>query len=86
MEAFMAKTKYKIAQETTSLRTGSKYPTAIHAGEAWHAEHPLVLANPGAFGDEPPVIHPRGWTPPPVVEQASAAPGELRTARRPSNG
>jgi hypothetical protein len=31
-------------------------------------------------------VLPRGWKPVPVVEQASASPGELRTARRPSNG
>jgi hypothetical protein len=83
--------KYKFAKETTSLRMpGSKYPTAVREGDPWFADHDLVRMFPNVFGDEPTVIHPRGWKPEkvsePVVEQASAAPGELRTARRPSNG
>jgi hypothetical protein len=49
-------------------------------GDTWHADHPLVLAYPEAFSDEPTAMHPRGWDPP--VEQASAAPGEKRATRR----
>jgi hypothetical protein len=75
------KAKVKFARATTSLRdTGSKYPTPIQEGQAWHANHPLVLAHPDAFSDDPPVVFPRGWDPP--VEQASAAPGEKRATRR----
>ena len=83
----MAKTKVKFAIDTVSVReAGSKYPTSVQKGSAWHADHPLVVSNPGLFSDDPPEVLPRGWKPVPVVEQASAAPGELRTARRPSNG
>jgi hypothetical protein len=75
------KPKIVFARATTSLRdSGSKYPTTIREGEAWHATHPLVVANPDAFSDDPPVVHPRGWDPP--VEQASAAPGEKRATNR----
>jgi hypothetical protein len=75
------KTKIKFARATTSLRgRGSKYPTTVREGEAWHADHPLVVDHPDAFSDDPPVVHPRGWEPP--VEQASAAPGEKRATRR----
>jgi hypothetical protein len=83
----MAKTKVKFARDTVSVREpGSKYPTSVQRGSAWHADHPIVVANPTLFDDEPPEVLPRGWKAPPAVEQASAAPGELRTARRPSNG
>jgi hypothetical protein len=40
----------------------------------------MVLANPGLFTDDPPVVHPIGWEP--RVEQATAAPGEVRESRR----
>ena len=83
----MAKTKVKFAIDTVSVReAGSKYPTSVQKGSAWHADHPIVVGNPGLFSDDPPEVFPRGWKPEPMVEQASAAPGELRTARRPSNG
>jgi hypothetical protein len=75
------KPKVKFARADQSLRTrGSKYPTTVHVGEAWYADHPLVVDHPDSFSDEPPLIHPRNWTPP--VEQASAAPGEKRANRR----
>ena len=54
----------------------------VHAGTAWYADHPLVVHNPDAFSDDPTEVLPRGWKPDPVVEQATAAPGEKRTARR----
>jgi hypothetical protein len=83
----MGKTKVKFACDTVSVReAGSKYPTSVQKGSAWHADHPIVVGNPSLFTDDPPEVLPRGWKPAPVVEQASAAPGELRTARRPSNG
>jgi hypothetical protein len=75
------KPKIRFARATTSLRSrGSKYPTQVHVGEAWHADHPLVIDHPDAFSDTPPVVFPTGWTP--TVEQASAAPGETRATRR----
>ena len=86
----MAKTHVKFALDTVSVRErGSKYPTQVQKGTAWHAEYPLVVDHPELFADTPTDVLPRGWKPEkaePVVEQASAAPGELRTARRPSNG
>ena len=78
--------KYKFALDTVSIReAGSKYPTTVPRGSAWHAEHPLVVANPNVFGDEPPDVLPRGWKPErePVVEQATAGPGEKRAVGRP---
>lgn len=65
---------------TTHVRTpGSKYPTLLTAGEAWHATDPLVEANPWAFTDTPSVV--RG-APVAPVEQATAAPGEVRNTER----
>jgi len=86
----MAKTRVKFASYTASVReAGSKYPTSVQKGTAWHADHPLVLAHPDMFADDPPEVLPRGWKPEkvvePVVEQATAAPGEKRGAR-PTNG
>jgi hypothetical protein len=82
--------KVKFALDTVSVReAGSKYPTTVQRGSAWHAEHPVVVSNPGVFGDEPPDVLPRGWKPEraaePVIEQATAAPGEKRAARRSSD-
>jgi hypothetical protein len=78
----MPKTKYLFARDTVSVREpGSKYPTTVHRGAPWHASHPIVVANPDLFSDDPPDIHPRGWKSD-TVEQATAAPGEKRTTRR----
>lgn len=79
----MSKIKVKFARAAVSLREpGSKYPTSVKEGSAWHADHPLVVANPSLFSDDPPEVLPRGWKPEPAVEQATAAPGEKRTTRR----
>ena len=73
--------KYVFATGTVSVREpGRKYPTAIHQGTVWHADCPMVVANPGLFSDEPPEVLPRGWEPP--VEQATQAPGEHRFTGR----
>jgi hypothetical protein len=75
--------KYVFAVSTTWItEDGASRPirTLIHQGEVWHAEHPTVVANPDLFADDPPQIMPRGWTPP--VEQATAAPGEVRESTR----
>jgi hypothetical protein len=73
--------RYVFARATTSVREpGSKYPTTIHQGTVWHPESPMVLAHPDLFSEEPPEVLPRGWSPP--VEQATAAPGEVRDAGR----
>lgn len=82
----MAKIKVKFAAYTASVReAGSKYPTTVQKGSAWHADHPIVVEHPDMFSDDPPEVLPRNWQPQ-AVEQATAAPGEQRTARRPSNG
>jgi hypothetical protein len=82
----MPKPAIKFARDTVSVRErGSKYPTAIQKGSAWYADHPIVVDHPDLFADTPTDVFPRGWTPSPVVEQATAAPGEKRTARRTSD-
>lgn len=69
--------RYVFARDRSYLRTpGSPYPTLIDRGMAVPADHPLVLAHPMAFQSEPVLVWPRDWVPP--VEQATAAPGELR--------
>ena len=74
----MTTPKYVFALDTCSLREpGSKYPTNVQRGSAWHANCPLVLAHPDLFSPKPTDVHPRGW-----VEQATAAPGEKRTTTR----
>ena len=73
--------KYVFVAETCHVRTpGSKYPTLITKGEAWYAESDIVRAHPHLFVEHPTVVNPRGWSPP--VEQATAAPGEVRTTAR----
>lgn len=76
-----AQKSYVFAQATVSVREpGSKYPTTVHQGTAWHADCPLVASHPDLFSDDPPIVFPRGWEPP--VEQATAAPGEQRESGR----
>lgn len=72
---------YVFAADTVSVREpGSKYPTSVQKGTAWHADCELVLAHPDLFSSDPPEVFPRGWTP--RVEQATAAPGEQRDSGR----
>lgn len=52
----------------------------VTEGQAWYADHPVVKENPSLFAELPPEVHPRGFEP--VVEQATAAPGEKRTPVR----
>lgn len=73
--------RYVFARDTCAVREpGSKYPTTVHQGSVWHSECPMVVSHPDLFSDEPPVVLPRGWMPP--VEQATAAPGEVRDTGR----
>lgn len=73
--------KYVFANATVSVREpGSKYPSTVHQGSVWHASCPMVLAHPGLFSSDPPVVLPRGFVPP--VETMSATPGEKRSTRR----
>jgi hypothetical protein len=73
--------RYVFAKNTFSAREpGSKYPTTVPQGSVWHADCPMVTSHPAEFSDEPPVVFPRGWQP--KVEQATAAPGEVRDSGR----
>jgi hypothetical protein len=51
------------------------YPRFLNATEPWAADDPFVKENPQFFGDAP-LVEPRRSVP--VVEQATAAPGETR--------
>jgi hypothetical protein len=60
-----------------------------HRGEAWAADDPVVAENPAGFSDDPEsigVLRRSGPAPAPVVEQATAAPGEKRTLPRRPRG
>jgi hypothetical protein len=73
--------EYVFALDTVSVREpGSKYPTIVQKGTAWHADCPMVTSHPDLFSPDPPEVHPRGWSP--SVEQATAAPGEVRDTGR----
>jgi len=71
----MSKQGFKFARYSTSVGMLS-----ITKGTAIKAEDPLVDQHPDLWGDEPTVVVPsipRVFTGP-KVEQATAAPGELR--------
>lgn len=58
----------------------------IVEGEAWRADDPIVQKYPQKFADLPKIVRttlPRHLQGEPPVEQATAAPGEKRTTRRP---
>ena len=58
------------------------------AGEAWDADDPVVRARPELFSDEPQWVRRTSGglvvTQRADVEQATAAPGEKRSTRRPA--
>lgn len=62
---------------------GRSYPPGSH----WPADDPYVLANPGQFSSDPRYHLAFSEARPEyfgdVVEQATSAPGERRTTRRP---
>jgi hypothetical protein len=70
--------------ENVSCRVDGQ-PVTVKRGETRHADDPVVKAYPDFFSDTP-VIVARfpGWQPAAdrEVEQATAAPGEKRRARR----
>lgn len=78
------KPRYVFARATTLVFAPERL--RITAGTTWHADHPVVASHPDLFSEDPPEILPRNWEAPakpePKVEQATAAPGEKRTARR----
>jgi hypothetical protein len=64
---------------TTNPATG--VIVRVVEGEPWAADDPFVAAKPDLFGTIPNKIR-RTVDAPPVVEQASKAPGEKRTTKR----
>lgn len=60
---------------------GQKY---VQEGSHWPADDPLVTAHPDLFSTDPApgLMFTRQPVPEPVVEQATAAPGERRQVRR----
>lgn len=58
----------------------------VQKGSHWPASDPVVLANPDLFSTDPRYgllysVEPDGWDEP-VVEEATAVPGERRNTRR----
>ena len=82
--------KYVFARATASLTVpGTVWRFAVEEGKAYWADHPVVEAHPSSFSPDPIVILPRDWEPASreaPVEQATAAPGEKRAARREDRG
>jgi hypothetical protein len=76
-----------IALRSATVATpGSRYPTTVRAGEAWHSESDIVKAHPGLFSSD----QSRAKGAPAArddrpVESATRAPGEKSRARRVEN-
>jgi hypothetical protein len=75
---------YATTQKRIELPDGGF--AVIPKGSHWPADDPIVQAHPDAFSDDPRwgmlySTEPAGYNAP--VEQATAAPGELRMTRRP---
>lgn len=73
-------TKYVFARSTTSTGSGDGRVFQIREGEVWAADDPLVKANPDLFSDEPTKLSRSSAVR--SVEQATAAPGEVRNVKR----
>ena len=61
-----------------------KVRAVITRGECRHDWDHVVVARPDLFSDTPTVVVRAVGDPPPVVEQATAGPGEKRNTRRAS--
>lgn len=73
-------TKYVYAKASaTAGRDG--HISRVTKGEVWRADDPLVLANPDLFSDEPTKVA-ASVSNRALVEQATAAPGEVRNVKR----
>lgn len=59
-------------------------PVSLHLDDPWAADDPFVCARPDLFADQPRKLNRTTAVAaaPPVVEAATAAPGDRRTARR----
>jgi hypothetical protein len=70
-------TRIVFAASTSVLRWGAGSIT-VRRGDPWDADDPLVKRYPTSFVDDPSFIH-RTTV---CVEQATAAPGEVRQVKR----
>lgn len=75
----MSPTKLVYAVATCGSETADGLTVNLTRGDCWAADDPFVKAHPGLFSDE---AIPRRTTAAPVIEQATAAPGERRATRR----
>jgi len=69
---------YVYGRTECAAYTESGVRVVVHLDEPWLASDPVVKELPHLFADEP--ADPRGTVAP--VEQATAAPGEVRNIRR----
>ena len=70
--------KYRFAKSSGFVNVGAEGVSfELVAGRAYTIDHPAVRQYPHLFSDEPTVYDWHG----PVVEQATAAPGEKRATR-----
>jgi hypothetical protein len=74
----MSDTRVLFAARTVAIGSPAGVLT-VQEGDPWAADDPLVKAHPDLFVEE--CSRPKR-TVRPVVEQATAAPGQLRTTRR----
>ena len=71
-----------VAVTDSMVANGSRQPTVIRRGEAWDADDPVVVANPGLFSADPRRARMSQQRRDDVVEQATRAPGEKSRTRR----
>jgi hypothetical protein len=84
----MTTTAYAFATATV-VTTVDGVRVNLTAGEAWHADDPVVRARPDLFSDVPPRLHTlsggvKTASRNTEVEQATAGPGERRSTRAPA--
>lgn len=72
--------KYVYAAATCGTNNSDGLSVNLTEGEAWWADDPFVRERPDLFTDEP--SNPKHTVALPVIEQATAAPGERRNVRR----
>jgi hypothetical protein len=77
------------ARRTAAVSLPSGAVVGIQQGTHWPADDPVVKANPDMFSDDPRhgmlfsrPLQADDYPDAPVVEQATAAPGERRNVRR----
>lgn len=76
------KPKLKVAT-TTVITSEDGHRVAVHRGDTYPANHKLVKKLKGVFVDPDEWARMTGNT---VVEQATAAPGEVRNVKAPEEG